>query len=88
MRHGRIHCSLDVYILCDRPDHLDRTVTQDLKALAVIGIDCPLTSNKAGYNMHTKKIVYVPDYVAGVGGLVMIAKQLEGNKKSFRKRTR
>ena len=76
----------DVYILCDRPDHLDRTVTQDLKALAVIGIsDCQLTSNKAGYNMHTKKIVYVPDYVAGVGGLVMIAKQLEGNKKSLEK---
>ena len=76
----------DVYILCDKPDHLDKTITHDLKALAVIGVsDCQITSNKAGYNMHTKKILYVPDYVAGAGGVVMIAKQLEGNKKSLEK---
>ena len=35
--------------------------------------------------MHTKKVLYIPDYVAGVGGVVMIAKQLEGNKKSLEK---
>ncbi len=76
----------DVYILCDKQDYLDKSITYDLKALAVIGVSsCQLTSNKAGYNMHTKKVLYIPDYVAGVGGVVMIAKQLEGNKKSLEK---
>jgi glutamate dehydrogenase/leucine dehydrogenase len=35
--------------------------------------------------MHTKKVLYIPDYVAGVGGVIMVAKQLEGNKKSLEK---
>jgi len=76
----------DIYVLCDKPDYLDKSITYELKALAVIGVSsCQLTSNKAGYTMHTKKVLYIPDYVAGAGGVVMIAKQLEGNKKSLEK---
>jgi len=76
----------DVYILCDGQDHLDKSVTMETKALNIIGVaDSQLASNKAGYNMHTKKITYIPDYVAGAGGVVMIAKQLEDNKKSLEK---
>ena len=35
--------------------------------------------------MHTKKVNYIPDYVAGAGGVIMIAKQIEDNKKSLEK---
>tara|TARA_B100001027_G_scaffold215786_1_gene190508 strand:- start:318 stop:1340 length:1023 start_codon:yes stop_codon:yes gene_type:complete len=76
----------DIYILCDGQDYLDRNITMETKALNIIGVsDGQLASNKAGYNMHTKKIVYVPDYVAGAGGVIMIAKHIEDSKKSLEK---
>ena len=66
----------DLYILCDQPEQLDKKTTFEIKALRVVGVsDAQLTSNKAGYNMHGKDILYVPEFVAGVGGLVSIAKQ-------------
>ena len=72
----------DPMVVCEGRDTLDKTPTQNINALAVIGAnDCPLARNKAGYNMHGKRVIYVPDYVASVGGVIMIAKQLEGNKK-------
>ncbi len=76
----------DVYILCEGQDYLDKTITMETKALNIIGVsDSQLASNKAGYNMHTKRIIYIPDYVSGAGGIIMIAKQLEDNKKSLEK---
>ena len=76
----------DLLVVCDGKETLDKNSTQNINALAVVGVaDCQLASNKAGYNMHTKRIIYVPDYVAGAGGVIMIAKQLEGNKKSLEK---
>ena len=76
----------DLLVVCDGRETLDKNSTQTINALAVVGVaDCQLASNKAGYNMHTKKVLYIPDYVAGAGGVIMIAKQLEGNKKSLEK---
>tara|TARA_B100001057_G_scaffold485026_1_gene564111 strand:- start:543 stop:1586 length:1044 start_codon:yes stop_codon:yes gene_type:complete len=76
----------DLLVICDGRETLDKNSTQNINALAVIGVsDCQLASNKAGYNMHGKRILYIPDYVAGAGGVIMIAKQLEGNKKSLEK---
>ena len=76
----------DLLVVCEGRDTLDKNSTQNINALAVIGAnDCQLASNKAGYNMHGKRVIYVPDYVASVGGVIMIAKQLEGNKKSLEK---
>lgn len=76
----------DLLVICDGREILDKNSTQNINALAVVGVaDCQLASNKAGYNMHTKKVLYIPDYVAGVGGVIMVAKQLEGNKKSLEK---
>ena len=76
----------DLLVLCDGRDALDKNSTTNIKALVVVGVaDCQLASNKAGYNMHGKRVLYVPDYVAGAGGVIMIAKQLEGNKKSLEK---
>ena len=76
----------DLLVVCDGKETLDKNSTQKINALAVVGVaDCQLASNKAGYNMHSKKVIYVPDYVAGAGGVIMIAKQLEGNKKSLEK---
>ena len=76
----------DVYILCNGYDYLDRAISMETKALNIIGVaDSQLASNKAGYNMHTKKINYIPDYVASAGGVIMIAKQIEDNKKSLEK---
>tara|TARA_B100000963_G_scaffold68186_1_gene56447 strand:+ start:7296 stop:8321 length:1026 start_codon:yes stop_codon:yes gene_type:complete len=76
----------DLLVVCDGKETLDKNSTQNINALAVVGVaDCQLASNKAGYNMHTKKVLYIPDYVAGAGGVIMIAKQLEGNKKSLEK---
>ena len=76
----------DLLVVCDGRETLDKNSTQNMNTLAVVGVaDCQLASNKAGYNMHTKKVLYVPDYVAGAGGVIMVAKQLEGNKKSLEK---
>ena len=76
----------DMLMLCNGRETLDKNSTQNINALAVIGVsDCQLASNKAGYNMHSKRVVYVPEYVAGAGGVIMIAKYLEGNKKSLEK---
>ena len=76
----------DLLVLCDGYDYLDKSVTMETKALNVIAVsDSQLASNKAGYNMHTRKITYVPDYVAGAGGVIMIAKYLEDSKKSLEK---
>jgi len=76
----------DLLVICDGRETLDKNSTLSINALAVVGVaDCQLASNKAGYNMHGKRVLYVPDYVAGSGGVIMIAKQLEGNKKSLEK---
>lgn len=76
----------DLLVVCDGRETLDKNSTQNINALAVVGVaDCQLASNKAGYNMHGKRVLYIPDYVAGAGGVIMIAKQLEGNKKSLEK---
>jgi len=76
----------DLLVLCGNSETLDKNSTQTLNSLAVLGVnDLQLSSNKAGYNMHTKKIPYVPDYVAGVGGVLMVIKQLENNSKSLEK---
>ena len=76
----------DLLVICQGRDTLDKNSTHTIKSLAVIGAtDCQLASNKAGYNMHGKQIIYIPDYVASAGGIIMIAKQLEGNKKSLEK---
>ena len=76
----------DVLVLCGDTDSLDKNSTLNMNCLAVLGVeDGQLASNKAGYNMHTQKIPYVPDYVAGVGGLLMIIKQLENQNKSLEK---
>tara|TARA_B100000029_G_scaffold109098_1_gene100578 strand:- start:237 stop:1286 length:1050 start_codon:yes stop_codon:yes gene_type:complete len=76
----------DLYILCGPSDQLDKKSTFELKASRVLGVtDAQLTSNKAGYNMHGKDIVYVPDFVAGVGGIIAIAKQEGKTKKTLDK---
>ena len=76
----------EMLVICDGREILDKNSTQNINALSVVGVsDYQLASNKAGYNMHTKKVLYIPDYVAGAGGVIMIAKQLEGNKKSLEK---
>ena len=76
----------DLLVVCNGRETLDKNSTQNIHALAVVGVaDCQLASNKAGYNMHGKRVLYIPDYVAGAGGVIMVAKQLEGNKKSLEK---
>ena len=36
-------------------------------ALAVVGVaDCPTSSNKAGYNMHGKRVLYIPIMLSNV----------------------
>lgn len=76
----------DLLVICNGRETLDKNSTTNINALAVVGVaDCQLASNKAGYNMHSKRVLYVPDYVAGAGGVIMIAKYLEGNKKSLEK---
>jgi len=76
----------DLLVICDGRETLDKNSTMNINALAVIGVaDCQLASNKAGYNMHGKRVLYVPDYVASAGGVIMIAKQLEDSKKSLEK---
>ena len=76
----------DLYILCGGADQLDRKTSYELKGSNVVGVsDAQLQSNKAGYNMHGKNIVYVPDFVAGVGGVIAIAKQQGIVKKTLDK---
>ena len=75
-----------LYILCCEPDQLDKKSTFELQALRVIGVtDSQLSSNKAGYNMHGKNIIYIPEFVAGVGGIISIAKQKSVIKKTLDK---
>ena len=76
----------DLYILCGECDQLDKKTTIELKGSNVLGVtDAQLQSNKAGYNMHGKNILYVPDFVAGVGGVISIAKQQGLVKKTLDK---
>ena len=76
----------DVYVLCSSPEKLDKKSTYEIKSLRVVGVtDAQLTSNKAGYNLHGKDILYIPEFVAGVGGLVAVAKQQSKVKKTLDK---
>jgi hypothetical protein len=76
----------DLYILCGDADQLDKKSTIELKGTNVVGVsDAQLQSNKAGYNMHGKNVVYVPEFVAGVGGVISIAKQQGLIKKTLDK---
>lgn len=76
----------DVYVLCNGVDYLDKSVTIETSALNIVGVsEGQLASNKAGYNLHSKRVLYIPEYVAGVGGVIMIVKHLEDNKKSLEK---
>ena len=76
----------DLYVLCGSADQLDKKSTMELKGSNVVGVtDAQLQSNKAGYNMHGKNVVYVPEFVAGVGGIISIAKQQGLVKKTLDK---
>tara|TARA_B100000029_G_scaffold110967_1_gene102917 strand:- start:237 stop:1295 length:1059 start_codon:yes stop_codon:yes gene_type:complete len=76
----------DVYVLCSSPEKLDKKSTYEIKSSRIVGVtDAQLSSNKAGYNLHSKDVIYVPEFVAGVGGLVAIAKQQSKVKKTLDK---
>tara|TARA_Y100001937_G_C7122446_1_gene333274 strand:- start:96 stop:1145 length:1050 start_codon:yes stop_codon:yes gene_type:complete len=76
----------DLYILCGDSEKLDKKSTHEIGALRVVAVsDGQLTSNKAGYNLHSKDIAYIPEFVAGVGGLIAIAKQQSKIKKTLDK---
>lgn len=53
------------------------------------GANNPLSSMDIAHQLHTKKIIYAPDFAINAGGLIHVAGELEGfNPESVEKKTR
>jgi leucine dehydrogenase len=78
----------DVFAPCALGHAVDGNAVERLKASIVCGAaNNQLASDKVGYELHTKEILYAPDYVANAGGIINVASEcLDWSKEDVKKR--
>lgn len=76
--------ALDVFSPCALGGELRPSVVKELKAKIVAGgANNQLLDDRVGDMLHNKNILFVPDYIANMGGLIYVADELE--KDGFKK---
>ncbi len=75
---------LDVFSPCALGGELRPSVVKELNVKIIAGgANNQLLDNRVGDSLHSRNILFVPDYIANAGGLIYVADELE--KDGFKK---
>ena len=76
---GQIHKeTMDIYAPCALGNEFTVNTIDELRCGIISGgANNQLENDKIGDDLHSKGVIYVPDYIANAGGLIFVSEELE-----------